>query len=109
MVSHILQSLNCTEATRFDNSTEGKGGHIPDTGAAIVGLVLGDALACKAFAALSVTHTVHYIGGVCAGVAELVQKLVLRLNILHRKVRQQFELCSLKLPPWQGQPHACCS
>lgn len=62
----------------------GKGCHTPHTGAAIVGLVLGDALACKALASLAVTHTVYDIRGVCAGVAELVQKLVLCLHILYR-------------------------
>ncbi len=54
----------------------------PHAGAAIVRLMLRDALAGKALARLSVAHTVHNVGRICAGVAQLVQKLVFHLDIL---------------------------
>jgi hypothetical protein len=56
----------------------------PCAGAAIVGLMLGDALACVVLPRLVMAHAVHNVGGVCTCVAQLVQELVHSLGILEQ-------------------------
>ena len=57
---------------------------VPEAGAGVVHLMLGDALACIALAGLAVAHTVNNVRAVCPRMTQLVQELIFGLGILEQ-------------------------
>ena len=64
------------------HSIDENGTGVPEAGAGIVQLMLGDALAGVALAGLAVAHAVDDVCAVCPRMAQLVQELIFGLGVL---------------------------